>query len=68
MILNKDYRLTQNSGRTHYRTGVKAYQTMGTQQTEGYRIFHRVKQDYKDNLYKMGNIVGKLESSTGFYN
>ena len=31
MILNKDYRITENSGRNHYRTGVKAYRTSGTQ-------------------------------------
>lgn len=42
MMLNKDYQITENSGRAHYRTGIKAYRTKGgsnIQTSEGYRIF-----------------------------
>lgn len=42
MMLNKEYSITENSGRAHYRTGVPAYRTPGgsnIQATDGYKIF-----------------------------
>ena len=71
MMMNKEYKITESSGRAHYRTGIKAYRTGGgnnIHSTEGFRIFQRVRQDYKNNLSKLQNVVGKLNSSTGFYN
>ena len=69
MMMNKDYLITEKSGRAHPKTGVKAFRTTGDiRQTENYEIFKLVKEDYESNLPSLKNVLGRLDSSTSFYN